>query len=48
MLGFRPYRYVANPIRIHAEDAITDFGLHRNVRPVQNAEELVELLRSIL
>lgn len=29
-----------------AEDALTDFGLHRNVRPVQNARELAELLES--
>lgn len=29
-----------------AEDALTDFGLHRNVRPVQNAGELAELLES--
>lgn len=29
-----------------AEDALTDFGLHRNVRPVQNARELAELLQS--
>ena len=35
-------------IELLAEDAITDFGLQRNVRPVQNAEELTELLRSIL
>ena len=27
-----------------AEDALTDFGLHRNVRPVQDAGELAELL----
>lgn len=35
-------------IELLAEDAITDFGPQRNVRPVQNAEELTELLRSIL
>ena len=35
-------------IGLIAEDAITDFGLSRNVRPVQNAEELAELLRGIL
>lgn len=35
-------------IDLIAEDAITDFGLQRNVRPVQNAEELAELLRGIL
>ena len=35
-------------IELIAEDAITDFGLQRNVRPVQNAKELAELLRGIL
>ena len=30
-----------------AADALTDFGLHRNVRPVQNARELAELLESV-
>lgn len=30
-----------------AEDALTDFGLHRNVRPVQNARELAELLGAV-
>ena len=29
-----------------AEDALTDFGLHRNVRPVNGAEELEAVLRS--
>ena len=29
-----------------AEDALTDFGLHRNVRPVQGANELEDVLRS--
>ncbi len=29
-----------------AEDALTDFGLHRNVRPVQGANELEAVLRS--
>ena len=29
-----------------AEDALTDFGLHRNVRPVKEAEELEAVLRS--
>lgn len=29
-----------------AEDALTDFGLHRNVRPVSGAEELEAVLRS--
>ncbi len=29
-----------------AEDALTDFGLHRNVRPINGAEELELLLRS--
>ncbi len=31
-----------------AEDAMTDFGLHRNVRPVNDKEDLVELLQGIL
>ena len=31
-----------------AEDAMTDFGLHRNVRPVENKEDLMELLQEIL
>jgi alcohol dehydrogenase class IV len=35
-------------IELIAEDAITDFGLQRNVRPVQNVNELTELLRGIL
>ena len=30
-----------------AEDAMTDFGLHRNVRPVKDKEDLVELLQGI-
>jgi len=30
-----------------AEDAMTDFGLHRNVRKIQNAGELVEILASV-
>ena len=29
-----------------AEDALTDFGLHRNVRPVNGADELEAVLRS--
>ena len=28
-----------------AEDALTDFGLHRNVRPVRGVEELEAALR---
>ena len=31
-----------------AEDAMTDFGLHRNVRPVEGKQDLVELLQGIL
>jgi alcohol dehydrogenase class IV len=34
-------------IRLIAEDSMTDFGLHRNVRPVKEMSELVELLREI-
>ena len=30
-----------------AEDAMTDFGLHRNVRKIQNVEELTEILVSV-
>ncbi len=36
----------AEGIRTIAEDALTDFGLHRNVRPVSGAEELEDVLRS--
>ena len=32
-------------IELIAEDAMTDFALHRNIRPVKEASELVELLR---
>jgi alcohol dehydrogenase class IV len=34
-------------IRVIAEDSMTDFGLHRNVRPVKGMDELVRLLREI-
>jgi alcohol dehydrogenase class IV len=30
-----------------AEDAMTDFGLHRNVRKIQNAGELAEILATV-
>ena len=30
-----------------AEDSMPDFGLHRNVRPVERAQQLVELLEEI-
>ena len=30
-----------------AEDAMTDFGLHRNVRKIQNVEELTKILVSV-
>lgn len=36
----------ADGIPIIAEDALTDFGLHRNVRPVSGADELEGLLRA--
>jgi len=36
----------ANGISEIAEDAMTDFGLHRNVRPVQEVEELESVLRA--
>ena len=36
----------AEGIHIIAEDALTDFGLHRNVRPINGAEELEGILRS--
>ncbi|MCH7621403.1 MAG: iron-containing alcohol dehydrogenase [Chloroflexi bacterium] len=32
-------------IELIAQDAMTDFALHRNIRPVKEAAELVELLR---
>ncbi len=32
-------------IELIAQDAMTDFALHRNIRPVKEASELVELLR---
>ncbi len=32
-------------IELIAEDAMTDFALHRNIRPVKEASELAELLR---
>lgn len=35
----------ADGIEAIAEDAMTDFGLHRNVRPVSGVEELEEVLR---
>ncbi|MXZ91081.1 MAG: iron-containing alcohol dehydrogenase [Chloroflexi bacterium] len=35
----------ADGIREIAEDAMTDFGLHRNVRPVRGVEELESVLR---
>jgi len=31
-----------------ARDAMTDFFLHRNARPVRDARELAELLRGAL
>ena len=31
-------------IKLIAQDAMTDYNLHRNVRPVENASELEELL----
>ena len=30
-----------------ADDAMTDFGLHRNIRPVKTSAELEQLLRTI-
>lgn len=36
----------ADGIRAIAEDALTDFALHRNVRPVQGVEQLESLLRA--
>ena len=36
----------AKGIPLIAEDAMTDFGLHRNLRPVNRAEELENVLRS--
>jgi hypothetical protein len=34
-------------IKVIAEDSLTDFGLHRNVRPVKEMDELIGLLREI-
>ncbi len=34
-------------IRQIAEDAMTDFGLHRNVRKIQNVDELINILVSV-
>jgi len=34
-------------IKLIAQDAMTDYGLHRNVRPVEKASELVELLNEV-
>jgi alcohol dehydrogenase class IV len=31
-------------IQLIAEDAMTDFALHRNIRPVNSPSQLVELL----
>ena len=34
-------------IELIAQDAMTDFALHRNIRPVEETSELVELLRQV-
>ena len=34
-------------VKLLAEDTMTDFALHRNVRPVKEVSELEELLREI-
>jgi lactaldehyde reductase len=34
-------------VRLIAEDAMTDFAMHRNVRPVKEFSELEKLLREI-
>ena len=34
-------------IKIIAEDAMTDYGLHANARPVNAASELEELLNEV-
>ncbi len=34
-------------IKMIAEDAMTDYGLHRNVRPVKAASELEEVLNEV-
>ena len=36
----------AEAIPLIAADALTDFGLHRNIRPVNGAAELAALLRA--
>ena len=33
--------------KLIAQDAMTDYNLHRNVRPVENASELEELLNEV-
>ena len=34
-------------IDVIAEDAMTDFGLHRNVRKIENVDELKGILASV-
>ncbi len=34
-------------IELIAEDAMTDFGLHRNVRKIQNVDELKAILATV-
>ena len=34
-------------IDIIAADAMTDFGLHRNVRKIQSVEDLAEILTTV-
>ena len=37
----------AADVKMIAEDAMTDYGLHRNVRPAKAASELEELLNEV-
>jgi alcohol dehydrogenase class IV len=36
-----------NGVKLLAKDTMTDFALHRNVRPVKEVSELEDLLREI-
>lgn len=44
--ALRDVGVTGDSIPLLAEDAMTDFGLHRNVRPISAVEELEEVLRT--
>ena len=44
--ALRDVEVTRDSIPLLAEDAMTDFGLHRNVRPIAAVEELEEVLRA--